>query len=107
MKLQKEILQQFREIYPDLSITKISQMVELDPTRVFRLFRGHPMKLNEYEIFQKFVLQNKKKSLNNDLNEALELVTRLNQAQRKKILFDMNYLNSLNIINEGLVATHY
>ncbi len=55
MSLQKKILQQYRVLYPHQSLRDISKKTGIQLTRVFRLFNGAPMKLNEYEVFYEFV----------------------------------------------------
>ena len=61
MRLQEKILNEYQNIYGGPSIKAISIDTGIQMTRVFRLLRGHEMKLNEYEIFKKKIEQKEKK----------------------------------------------
>lgn len=62
MNLQRKILQDYREVFGQLTFREISSMTGIQQTRVFRLFNGSPMKLCEYETFQEMIQFRKAKS---------------------------------------------
>lgn len=53
MDLQKSTIAEFKRVYPTITLKKASEVLGIQITRVFRLFNGHEMRLNEYEKFQK------------------------------------------------------
>jgi hypothetical protein len=55
MSLQKAILKQYMELSGNPTLKVISEETGVQITRVFRLFNGSVMKLNEYLIFQDLV----------------------------------------------------
>lgn len=75
MDLQKKILQDYRTLYPDLSLREISSRTGIQLTRVFRLFNGSPMKLCEYQVFHEMVEQV-------DLDRP-ELITLIKECESK------------------------
>ena len=52
MDLQKSIIADFKQTYPEVTLKKASELLGIQITRVFRLLNGHEMKLKEYEKFQ-------------------------------------------------------
>ena len=61
MKLQKQVLDQYLELFGRPTLKEISNATGIQLTRVFRILNGRPMKLFEYEIFESLV--NKKLNL--------------------------------------------
>lgn len=55
MNLQSRILREYRELHPRHTLRETSQLTGIQLTRVFRLFNGHAMKLEEYERFHRAV----------------------------------------------------
>lgn len=55
MELQKKVLEQYYKLTNKPTFKEISEDTGIQITRVFRLFNGAPMKLGEYEIFNKKV----------------------------------------------------
>jgi len=53
MELQKTILGQYMLINKDPTLKKIAEDTGIQMTRIFRIFNGSPMKLCEYQTFQK------------------------------------------------------
>lgn len=54
-ELQKELIHQFNRLHGDLTLKQISQITDIQITRVFRIFNGHEMKLSEYLVFIKAI----------------------------------------------------
>lgn len=59
MDLQKSIIADFKQTYPEVTLKKASELLGIQITRVFRLLNGHEMKLKEYEKFQSLLGQTK------------------------------------------------
>ncbi len=55
MNLQSRILREYRELHPRHTLRETSKLTGIQLTRVFRLFNGHAMKLEEYERFHRAV----------------------------------------------------
>ena len=70
MDIQKRILDQYVELYERPTFKEISRDTGIQVTRVFRLFNGSLMKLNEYEIFRKKVQEKM------GFTESLEVMAR-------------------------------
>lgn len=78
MNLQKLTLSYLRQTYPGITLREIAEQTGLEQTRVFRIFKGHEMKLSEYQILNSFI-ENKgcKKSalkFHRLINESLEIL---------------------------------
>lgn len=57
MDYQEAILKEYRETFPDKTLKTTSAETGIQMTRVFRIFNGSPMKLREYEAFEKTIKQ--------------------------------------------------
>lgn len=55
MTLQNKTIQRYRLFYPQETLRQVSSRTGIQITRVFRLFNGKPMKLKEFEAFEKAV----------------------------------------------------
>jgi hypothetical protein len=55
MSLQNRILKEYRTLYPHHPLRETARLTGIQLTRVFRLFNGAPMKLEEYERFHQVV----------------------------------------------------
>lgn len=55
MSLQNRILKEYRSLYPQHPLRETSRITGIQLTRVFRLFNGAAMKLEEYERFHQVV----------------------------------------------------
>jgi hypothetical protein len=62
MELQNQILRHFLELSDNTTLKHISTETGIQITRVFRLLNGSEMKISEYEIFKKLVLEKLKSS---------------------------------------------
>ena len=69
MSLQKKVLKQYLDFYGKKTFKQISEETGIQLTRVFRIMNGYPMKLPEYEIFQKLI---QGKSIEKPMEEELE-----------------------------------
>lgn len=49
MSLQLNQLEQIKKLYPDYSFQELATKLDMEKTRVFRLFNGYEMKLSEFE----------------------------------------------------------
>ena len=52
MTLQQKTIQRFRKLFPQETLKGISEKTGIQITRVFRLFNGKPMKVEELEAFE-------------------------------------------------------
>jgi hypothetical protein len=55
MSLQNKTIQRYRLFFPEETLREISARTGIQITRVFRLFNGKPMKLGEFEAFEKAI----------------------------------------------------
>ncbi len=65
MGLQNAVLNEFYEIYNQPSYREIANITGIQFTRVFRLYNGNAMKVQEYEVFKKKIESKNGKSLEN------------------------------------------
>ena len=52
MKLQNRVLKKYRLYFPNDTLRDVSEKTNIQLTRVFRLFNGKPMKVQELEAFE-------------------------------------------------------
>lgn len=78
MNLQKLTLNYVRQAYPGITLREIATQTGLDQTRVFRIFKGHEMKLSEYQVLNTFIeMKGRKNSvlkLQHLIDESLEIL---------------------------------
>lgn len=55
MSLQNKTLERYRLFFPQETLREVSARTGIQITRVFRLFNGKPMKLGEFEAFEKAI----------------------------------------------------
>jgi hypothetical protein len=55
MSLQNSTIQRYRLFYPQETLREISARTGIQITRVFRLINGKPMRLKEFEAFEKAI----------------------------------------------------
>jgi hypothetical protein len=55
MSLQNKTIQRYRLFFPEETLREVSARTGIQITRVFRLFNGKPMKLGEFEAFEKAI----------------------------------------------------
>ena len=59
MDLQNKVVKKFLNCFKDgPSCVELAEVLNINDTRVFRILRGSPMKLFEYERFVEFILAN-------------------------------------------------
>jgi hypothetical protein len=80
MSLQNSTIQRYRLFYPQETLREISARTGIQITRVFRLVNGKPMRLKEFEAFEKAIqikiAENPNQSrLNKNLEEASSILS--------------------------------
>ena len=95
--LQKNILDEYVKVFKNPTIREMSEDTGIQMTRVFRLFNGSKMRLNEYVIFKSAI--EKERGISSSLSHLLEksLYT-LPREQLKKLEKELEralYLNSI------------
>jgi hypothetical protein len=80
MSLQSKTIERYRLFFPAETLREVSARTGIQITRVFRLFNGKPMKLGEFESFEKAITQKIAENpnyarLNYVLEEASSLLT--------------------------------
>lgn len=78
MNLQTLTLTYVRQAYPGITLREIATQTGLELTRIFRIFKGHEMKLSEYQILNTFIEKKGRKTsvikLQRLLDESLEVL---------------------------------
>ncbi len=59
MNLQDSILKSYRELFGKRTLLSISKHTGLNISRLFRIFNGAKMRLDEYEIFKRCILESR------------------------------------------------
>lgn len=80
MNLQNKTIQRYRLFFPNETLREVSARTGIQITRVFRLFNGKPMKLGEFEAFEKAIAEKLAENpsfarLNSIVEEASSLLT--------------------------------
>lgn len=80
MQLQNKTIQRYRLFFPQETLREVSARTGIQITRVFRLFNGKPMKLGEFEAFEKAITEKVAENpnfsrLNSIVEEASSLLT--------------------------------
>lgn len=80
MTLQNKTIDRYRLFFPNQTLRQVSAHTGIQITRVFRLFSGRPMKVEELEAFEKVIhlkiAENPNFArLNSTLEEASSLLT--------------------------------
>ena len=84
MQLQEKTIATYMDLYKKPSFRKISEDTGINLTRVFRLVNGAPMKLEEYSLFEKKILE--KSCANPDfVLKANECFQKLDFGAKKEI----------------------
>jgi methyltransferase-like protein len=55
MNKQQNIIQRYRQLFPQETLRETSIRTNIQITRVFRLFNGKPMKVKEFEVFETII----------------------------------------------------
>lgn len=91
MSLQSKVIEKYKETYPHDTLREIAKRTGIQLTRVFRLFNGNAMKLEEYETFTHII--NQKNSIPSHcefLNLTKEASKKLSQDQLEGIVRIIN-----------------
>ena len=73
MNMQRKILQRYRQLFPNDTLREVSARTGIQITRIFRLFNGKCMKVEELEAFENAVQEKLKENPNFlRLSETLE-----------------------------------
>ncbi|MFZ9000999.1 MAG: hypothetical protein ACO20H_06825 [Bacteriovoracaceae bacterium] len=59
MNLQDSIIKSYKELFGKRTLSSISKHTGLNISRLFRIFNGAKMRLDEYEIFRCRILETK------------------------------------------------
>jgi hypothetical protein len=115
MSLQNTTIQRYRLFFPQETLREISARTGIQITRVFRLVNGKPMRLQEFEAFEKAIqtriaLNPNQSRLSKNLEEASSFLTneelgRVADYIERKIInkkFSRHYLNP--IFEEAVIA---
>ncbi|MDA8793595.1 hypothetical protein N9N67_10120 [Bacteriovoracaceae bacterium] len=81
MKLQNEIINEYKKKFPNDKLKDISARTGLNITRIFRIFNGATLKINEYEIFCQVINQIKK--TNQEPEQHYQNLNVISQAMEK------------------------
>jgi len=94
MNLQESTLNQYRIIFPDHTLKQTAEQTQINLTRVFRLFNGSDMRVNELEAFNSAIHANTDKSLSDDnfIKMAKDFTRILPQEPRKEVYLQMKHL---------------
>jgi hypothetical protein len=108
MKLQNNVLNCYKEKFPNHTLKMISQRTGIQLTRVFRLFNGHEMKLSEYEAFQTACFRQKDDSLFSKFFElSIQSVQSLKEDELRSITHHMEDLIEVSNIKKGSLIEEY
>lgn len=103
MDLQNKILKNYKELNQSPTLKQMAQDTGINQTRIFRIINGSPMKLSEYEIFERRVKE--RSGQNNDLRELitkLEVRAPNNEILKLKKLVErkLKFLNIMSLSNQ-------
>lgn len=106
MNLQKSILDQYLEITGEKSFRDIARNTGIQLTRVFRIFNGSKMRVDEYETFKKLIAEHLEKefvleTLAKECIERLSVsaVKELENILRRKIFLSDLLKKNATVIN--------
>lgn len=83
---QKEILQKAKETHPKFRLKHWSEKTGIQLTRIFRLFHGKEMTLNEYMAFYSFLSMGEVANQSNVCNEFFLLLQKVSSIYPKMFL---------------------
>lgn len=104
MCLQNRILKEYRSNFPRFTLRETSAQTGIQLTRIFRLFNGSAMKLDEYERFHKVVYGDSASSgLNGSFKRVTESIARnMTPIEISKIVSMLNrQLQWHQLLNQG------
>jgi len=99
MVLQNLLIKDFRQKHPKMTYRQIGQLTGIQLTRVFRIFNGAPMKLNEWEAFQKLT---NPKNESSERQEVMELAEKVISKLSSNGINDVKFFlgRKLQLINQ-------
>ncbi|MBP9673723.1 MAG: hypothetical protein KBD63_01390 [Bacteriovoracaceae bacterium] len=101
MDLQTSIIKKYREVFPDHTLQKMSDLTTIHITRIFRLLNGYQMKLHEYEKFYQAIQEHlgQKEPLNEFKNISYQCEKHLSLKALNQISYHMKkYLHLNNLL---------
>jgi hypothetical protein len=88
---QVEVLFKARQLYPNFKLKDWSEQTGIQLTRIFRIFHGKEMTLNEYMSFHDLILRGEKKPLPESLSEFSNL------SKKSLELLPINLIDQINL----------
>lgn len=76
MCLQTRILKEYRSLYPHITLRETAAQTNINLTRIFRLYNGSAMKLEEYERFHEAVYGASTKQGDGNFRRITEVISR-------------------------------
>ena len=108
---QKEILQKAKETYPQFRLKHWSEKTGIQLTRIFRLFHGKEMTLNEYMAFYSFLSKEEKSLPTDTCDEFFYLANKglehLPKAVLEELTLNIKYHLENYFILQGKTKTTY
>lgn len=90
MNLQKKVLTAFQEQYQELTFSEIARRTEIQVTRIFRIFNGHRMKIDELEKFLQVMGFSFEFNLSPEDQKLLMLIQRLPTRDKKSAIKEIS-----------------
>ncbi len=85
MCMQKNILKQYQDLNPELTLKEISKDTGVQITRVFRLMNGYEMKTSEYEKFHHAILRKQNQKSLDILKISEQCLLKLESKQLQEL----------------------
>ena len=108
---QLDILSKAKEVYPNFRLKQWSEKTGIQLTRIFRLFHGKEMTLNEYMAFYSFLSRNENTENSDTCEEFFYLANKGLEHLPKDILDELNLNLKYHLENyfvlQGKVKTYY
>lgn len=92
MSLQEITIKRYLEQFPNQSLREISTNTNIQITRVFRLLNGSPMKLMEYEAFERVIDQKSfqnKVTTQDFISTSKECLQHLSETKLNELIHEM------------------
>lgn len=104
MNLQKLTLNYLKQAYPGITLREIATQTGLEQTRVFRIFKGHEMKLSEYQALNTFI---EKKGRKNSVLRIHHLIDESLEILEEKTLEDIFLLIERKVQTAKIKSIHF
>lgn len=102
--IQKNILNQYREIFPNDKLKDYSSKTGIQITRVHRIINGAEMKISELEAFERAIASNS--FITDDfLKVAFECIKKLNSKKLKYYQSQMQHALKLDSLSQTQIQT--